>query len=77
MDNVIIRLKRLEGQLAKVRKQIADGADCAEVLTQLLAVRGALNASIQTYTEESLAACAGRKSPEEQALLIKTLIKKL
>jgi len=77
MDKLIMRLRRLEGQLAKVREEIAEGAECVEVVTQLLAVRGALNASVQLYLEESLAACAGKKSPEEQALLIKTLITKL
>ncbi len=77
MNNVIMRLKRLEGQLAKVREQITEEADCTQVVTQFLAVRGALNASLQLYTEEALAACAGKKSPEEQAVLIKTLITKL
>ncbi len=77
MDNVTVRLKRLEGQLAKVRQQIDDGADCAEVITQFLAVRGALNASLQLYTEAALQSCVGSKSAAEQSILIKTLLTKL
>lgn len=37
------RLARAVGHLESVRRMVLDGRDCAEVLTQLSAVRSALN----------------------------------
>ena len=40
---VINRLSRAMGHLEKVRRMVEEGADCTEVLVQLVAVRSALD----------------------------------
>jgi DNA-binding FrmR family transcriptional regulator len=43
MRKVSNRLKRAQGQLAAVVRMVDDGADCADVVTQLSAVSKALD----------------------------------
>jgi len=40
-DNVILRLKRIEGQVRGVLKMMEEGKDCKDVVEQLSAVRSA------------------------------------
>ena len=42
-DAVIKRLSRAIGHLEAVKKMVEDGRDCTEVLTQLAAVKSAVN----------------------------------
>ena len=41
--DMIVRLKRIEGQLRGIQKMIEDGADCEDVAQQLSASRKALD----------------------------------
>lgn len=41
-DNIILRLKRIEGQVRGIQKMIADEADCTEIMNQVAAVRSAI-----------------------------------
>lgn len=69
------RLQRVRGQLESVCDAIADGRDCAEVIPQLLAIRGAVNASLNVYIEQSLDSCVADTDTQKMKQLIKTLIK--
>jgi DNA-binding FrmR family transcriptional regulator len=40
---IVNRLKRLEGQVRGLQSMIASGADCDDVLTQVMAAKSALN----------------------------------
>jgi len=42
-DRLVMRLKRAEGQLRGVQRMIAEDARCEEVLTQLAAVKAAVD----------------------------------
>jgi DNA-binding FrmR family transcriptional regulator len=42
-DDVIIRLRRAEGQLRGVQRLLDEGADCREVVNQLTAAQAALH----------------------------------
>jgi DNA-binding FrmR family transcriptional regulator len=42
-DEVIKRLRRLEGQVRGVQRMIDEGAECRDIVTQLAAARGALD----------------------------------
>jgi len=42
-DDVLNRLRRLEGQIRGVQRMIEDGKDCADVVTQLSACKAALD----------------------------------
>jgi DNA-binding FrmR family transcriptional regulator len=42
-EQLLVRLRRAEGQLRGVHRMVEAGADCQEVLTQLSAVKAALD----------------------------------
>jgi DNA-binding FrmR family transcriptional regulator len=41
--DVIIRLRRLEGQVRGLQRLVEDGSECREIVTQLAAAKGALD----------------------------------
>jgi len=64
MDNerqkkeVMLRLKRIEGQIRGLQRMVEEGAPCPEILTQVAAATAALKKAgtviIHTYMEECL-----------------------
>jgi DNA-binding FrmR family transcriptional regulator len=42
-DDVLKRLRRLEGQIRGLQRMVDDGAECRDIVTQLAAARGALD----------------------------------
>lgn len=41
--DVVVRLRRIEGQVRGVQRLVDEGAECRDVVTQLAAVKGALD----------------------------------
>lgn len=74
---VVHRLRRVSGQLKRVEEQIASGGSCADVIPQLLAVKGSVDAATATYVKQAIAECRETATPEELANLLETLVKKL
>lgn len=72
--SIINRLKRAEGQIRKVQLTVREEHDCAEVILQLLAVRGAVTATLQQYVAQAAQEC-GQADKEKLQTLISTLIK--
>ncbi len=54
---VVNRLSRAIGHLESVKRMVQEGRDCSEVLTQLAAVRSALNNTAQIILKDHLAHC--------------------
>jgi DNA-binding FrmR family transcriptional regulator len=48
------RVRRIAGQLASVERALTDAADCADVLQQVAAVRGAVNGLMDEILEAHL-----------------------
>lgn len=48
------RVRRIAGQLASVERALADAADCADVLQQVAAVRGAVNGLLDEILDAHL-----------------------
>lgn len=42
-DEIIKRLRRLEGQIRGLQRMVNEGAECRDIVTQLAAARGALD----------------------------------
>ncbi len=42
-DDVVKRLRRLEGQIRGLQRMVDEGAECKDIVTQLAAARGALD----------------------------------
>jgi DNA-binding FrmR family transcriptional regulator len=52
--DLVARVRRISGQLASVERALAEGPDCATVLQQVAAVRGAVNGLMEEILEAHL-----------------------
>lgn len=71
---VVNRLSRAIGHLEKVKRMVQDDMDCAEVLTQLAAVRGALNNTAKLILRDHIAHCVVDAVEEGDEKTIEDLI---
>jgi CsoR family transcriptional regulator, copper-sensing transcriptional repressor len=55
--NVADRLRRVEGQVRGIERMVQEGRDCPEILTQLSAVRGAVDEVERIMLHEHLRGC--------------------
>ena len=56
-DQVLARLARAEGHVRSIREMVLAGRDCPEVLTQIAAVRAALQAAGKVILEDHFESC--------------------
>ena len=67
-EEVLKRLRRIEGQVRGVARMVEDGRDCREVLQQLTAIRSATNQVsrllARTYACQCLSDSQERDDPE-------------
>jgi CsoR family transcriptional regulator, copper-sensing transcriptional repressor len=56
-DQVVARLARIEGHVRSIREMVLADRDCPEVLTQIAAVRGALQAAGKVILEDHFESC--------------------
>ncbi len=66
-DVLIKRLKRIEGQVRGLQKMIDNGRDCESVLTQLAAVRSAIESVGALVLNNYMKLCFARGSKDESA----------
>ena len=56
--DVLLRLRRIEGQLRGLQRMVEEGVPCADILTQVAAVTAAIKkvgmVVVKTYMEECL-----------------------
>ena len=62
-DDIIQRLKRIEGQARGVQKMVDDGRECGDILTQLASIRAAVNSLNGELLEAYLLRCI--EDPEQ------------
>ena len=78
MKQIVNRLKRIEGQLQKIRTDLeSTDTTCDATVPQFLAAKGALDACVKEYLLMSLKECGGKRSNEEMTMLLETIVKKL
>ena len=70
------RLRRLEGQLARLRTDIGEHKECTDVIPQFLAVRGALESAFAQYVQEMMHECAHTNDTKKLERLITMLVRK-
>ena len=56
-DQLVVRLRRAEGQLRGVQRMLEEDADCSQVLTQLAAVKAAVDQVGLHLISERLRSC--------------------
>ena len=64
---VLNRLSRIEGHIRSIRIMVEEGRDCSDVLTQISAVRSAIEAAGKVVLEDHLESCLLKtgSSPED------------
>ena len=71
-QDTLNRLRRIEGQVRGLQRMIADEKDCSQVVTQLSAIRGALDQVgfilLSHRMEECLRAKLEKGEPGQKAL---------
>ncbi|MBQ0139113.1 MAG: metal-sensitive transcriptional regulator [Kurthia sp.] len=74
-DKVKLRLKKADGQLNAVLRMMEEQKDCKDVITQLSAVRSAVDRTIGIIVAENLAECiANSETKDEQDQIVKQAI---
>ena len=61
-DRLLIRVRRIKGQVAALERALQENRDCTQVLQQIAAVRGAANGFMSDVFEEHLREHLGPKS---------------
>ncbi|MEK5040413.1 metal-sensitive transcriptional regulator [Sporosarcina sp. FSL K6-3457] len=75
-DQMKNRVKRMEGQLRGILKMMEDNKDCKEVITQLSAVRSAVDRTIGVIVSSNLVECVqeAEKNGEKMDELIQEAV---
>ena len=73
------RLRRAKGQIEGVIRMIENNEYCADILTQLLALQGALKKIVPLVLESHLTTCGaenlGSKDPKKRQKFIQEIVK--
>lgn len=68
-DDLILRLRKIEGQAQGIQRMLADGRDCREVLNQLASVRAATQrASLELMKYYALSSLANPRAATEETV---------
>ena len=75
-DAIVKRLKKIEGQVKGIQRMIEEGQGCANVLTQVSAVRAAINGvGAMVFKNYALGTLQNAlQSPQEQEIIIEELM---
>jgi len=78
-DDLILRLRKIEGQTQGIQRMLAEGRDCREVLNQLASVRAATHqASLELLKHYALTCLddpSATRSESQLADMIELLLK--
>ena len=66
-EALVKRLKRAEGQIRGIQKMIESGRECESIITQLAAVRSAIEGVTGLVLENCIATCFERETALEHA----------
>ena len=62
---VTARMKRMEGQLRGILRMMEEEKDCKEVITQLSAVRSAVDRTIGVIVSDNLVECLSKEDAND------------
>ncbi len=71
----LARVRRISGQLRGIERMIEEGEECTDILTQVIAARGALKALAEVIIAEHVSHCVmGASDLEESERHLKELL---
>ena len=65
-DNIINRLRRVEGQVKGIQKMVSDRKYCGDILIQIAAARAALNKVGGLILENYMKECIGNENNDNK-----------
>jgi|LSQX01.2.fsa_nt_gb DNA-binding FrmR family transcriptional regulator len=78
-DELLARLRRVEGQIRGIQRMVVDERDCEAIVTQLLAARAALDRTsmviLMHHMQQCLADPSGRPSQKQLQRIIEFFVK--
>jgi DNA-binding FrmR family transcriptional regulator len=66
-SELVLRLRRIEGQIKGVQRMLEEGRPCRDVLTQLMAVRSAIDQVGVQVLDAEICRCVGDTEQSEIA----------
>ena len=73
-QSVLARLKRIEGQVRGVQRMIEENRECEEVLTQLAAIRAAMQRVSAMVLAHSVGECLPERLSRETEAALRRLV---
>lgn len=64
-EKIIQNLRRIEGQVKGIQRMVTEERQCDEVLTQIMAIKAALDRVTSDLVQTNMATCFDNYSPEE------------
>lgn len=64
-EKIIQNLRRIEGQVKGIQRMVTEARQCDEILTQIMAVKAALDRVTTDLVQTNMATCFDTYSPEE------------
>lgn len=58
-DNMVLRLKKIEGQVKGIQRMLDDGRACQDILTQLIAIRSGIEQVGLMMLDTQIERCMG------------------
>jgi DNA-binding FrmR family transcriptional regulator len=74
-EQVLTRLRKVEGQVRGLQRMVSDGRDCDAILTQLMAARAALDKIALSVAGQHLEQCVGilLEQPDGKIKIMRTM----
>jgi DNA-binding FrmR family transcriptional regulator len=74
-EQVLTRLRKVEGQVRGLQRMVSDGRDCEAILTQLMAARAALDKIALSIAGQHLDQCVGilLDQPDGKTKILRTM----
>lgn len=75
MDDVIIRLRKVCGQIEGLVRMVEKGGDCAQIITQFQAAKAALDNTFSLVLHRNLKECVGQDDDKRTERILKLITK--
>jgi CsoR family transcriptional regulator, copper-sensing transcriptional repressor len=77
MEDVILRLKRVGGQIEGLVRMIEKGEECSQIITQFQAAKAALDNTFSLVLNRNLKECMKRNDAESIEKIVKLISKQI
>ncbi|MEX1021916.1 MAG: metal-sensitive transcriptional regulator [Dehalococcoidia bacterium] len=70
-EQLMTRLRRIEGQVRGIARMLEDGRTCEDVVTQLMAIRSSIDTVGASVLDQHLCQCVEGKDPTDQVVALR------